>query len=136
MSSAISTDQQAIILNSVAQVNSDVELPCDDSMEMQFYFSIDDSTHTLHQASWFVLILPLKDDLFQRCPRLHGKGRLVNDLIAGIEFRDDEVAGRSEGEHTHLHRVMIRANSGKAGKEAVVKIDDPPPSEFPACIRR
>lgn len=49
----------------------------------------------------------------QRRSGSDGKGALVDDLIAGIQFRDDEVDRRSERQHVASVGVLIRMEAGE-----------------------
>jgi hypothetical protein len=56
---------------------------------------------------------------------------LVDDLISGIEFRHDEVAGRPVGEHPHGKGVVVGPHARKAGEQTVVEVDNSSAGVFP-----
>ncbi len=78
-------------------------------MEVKLYLSVAYAADAFDQASWFVLFLPLADDVLEFRPWRHAEGGLVDGLIASIEFRDDEMASRPEREHPGCVSVMVRA---------------------------
>ena len=78
-------------------------------MEVKLYLSVANASDAFDQASWFVLLLALADDVLEFRARRNAEGRLVDGLISSIEFRDDEMAGRPEREHPGCVSVMVRA---------------------------
>lgn len=75
-------------------------------------------------------------DRRQRRSGSDGESVLVDDLIAGIQFRDDEVNRRPERQHVASVSVLVRMEAGERWQQAVMQIDDPPASESPAGARR
>ena len=85
-------------------------------MEVQAHFAIHNPSQTFHQARRFIFRFASFDDLFELCSWRDGKGALVDGLISRIKFRDDEVTGRSEGEHPRIIGIVIGAETWKSWK--------------------
>ncbi len=60
----------------------------------------------------------------------------MNDLVAGIQFRNDEVHRRPVGQHAVAVCILIRTEAWKRRQQPVMQIDDPPAREPPAGSRR
>ena len=99
---------------------------------MQLHFAIHHSANAFHEAMRLVVLLAAANDFVALCAGRHHERRLVNDLAAGIEFRNDEVARRAVGEHSARIGIVIRLNPGKAGQQAVMQINNPAAGVFPA----
>ena len=82
-------------------------------MEVQLNFAVDDAADAFDETGRFVVALPLAFDRIERSSGSHGECALVDDLIAGVEFGDDEVNRRSEGQHVARVRILIRMEAGK-----------------------
>ena len=93
-------------------------------MEVQFHFSIDDPPHPLNQAAWLVIRFTLPLDLFQGSSGEHCKCALMDDLVSGIQFGNDEVDGRSVRQHPMLIRIFVRTESREWWQKAMVQIDN------------
>jgi len=62
-----------------------------DAVEVEFDFAVDAAPEAFDEAGEYVVALALTLDRFQRSARRDGEGALANDLVAGVEFRDEEV---------------------------------------------
>ena len=63
-------------------------------MKMQFDFAVDDAAQSLDEAFRLVVGFARSFDFFQLRSRKNVERALVNRLIAGIAFRNDEVDRR------------------------------------------
>lgn len=100
-------------------------------MEVQFDFAIDDATQALDQARRLVVGFPLPLDCFEWRAGFDGERALMDDLIAGIKFRNDEMDGRSERQHVTAVSVLIRAKAGEWRQQPMMQIDDATSGESP-----
>src|SRR5438105_4750832 len=57
------------------------------SVEVKLYLSIQHPAQALNQTGRLMIRLANALNLLKRCSRGHGEGVLVNNLIAGIQFR-------------------------------------------------
>src|SRR5207302_10053815 len=105
-------------------------------MKMQLDLPVEYPAHPLYQASRFMVRFADADDLLQGSPRGDRERILVNDLIAGVELRHDEVDGGSVGQHAMAVGIPIRLSPRKRRQETVMQIKDPAAREFPADRRR
>jgi hypothetical protein len=67
---------------------------CDNTMEVQLDLPSAHSANTLDETTRFVLGLSARDDFFEFGPRRNGKGRLLDRLVSGIQFGNNEVTRR------------------------------------------
>ena len=103
-------------------------------MEMQLHFFRCNPPNSFHKTPWFVVLLPEPNGGFKAGARRNAERGLLNDLIAGVELRNDKMARRAVDQHSGLIGIVIRPNPRKAGQQTVVQIDDPPPRVLPtAC---
>src|SRR5437773_2237234 len=77
-------------------------------VKMLLDFPIQHAAQTLDQASRLVVRFADADDLIQGRPRGHSEGVLVNDLIAGVELRHDEVDGGAVSQHAMAVSIPVR----------------------------
>ena len=103
---------------------------------MQFDFAVYDSADAFHDTVWFVIGLARAFDIGERRSWQHTEGTLKDDLVPGIEFRDDEMHGGPEAQHMVLKCVFIRSKTRKRRQQTVMQIDDPSTRKFPAEFRR
>jgi len=76
-------------------------------MEVKLYFAVAYPAYTFDQASRFVVLLALLDDILKLGARFDAEGGLVDRLIARIEFRNNKMAGRTEGQHASSIGIVI-----------------------------
>src|SRR5262245_56032930 len=107
--------------------------PRHNAVEVELDFAGDDAADAFDEAAGLVVFLAEADDLVELHAGRYRVGGLINDLIAGVELGDDEVAGGAVGEHAAGVGVVIRARAGEAGQQAVVQIDDAAAGVFPAA---
>jgi hypothetical protein len=88
--------------------------PRHDAVEVKLHFAIDDAADAFDETAGLVVFLAEADDLIELHAGRHGVGRLIDNLIAGVELRHDEVAGRPIGQHPAGVGIMIRPRTGKA----------------------
>src|SRR4051812_5333181 len=86
----------------------------DDAGGVKLGFAIDDAADTFDEAAGLVVFLAEADDLVELHAGGDGKGGLVDDLIAGVELGDDEVAGGAVSEHADGVGVVIGLGAGEA----------------------
>lgn len=84
-------------------------------MKVQLHLTINDAADALDQTARLVVGLADADDVVERFTRGDGEGGLVDDLVSGVKFWNDEVARRSVSQHPIRIRVVIGPNAGEAG---------------------
>ena len=104
-------------------------------MEVELDFPIAHSPDTFYQTSRLVVLLALADNIVEFGTRGNAEGRLIDGLVASVELRDDEMASRTEGQHTGSISIMIGPEPPKTGQESMVQIDDPTRGKLPASVR-
>ncbi len=67
------------------------------AVKMQLHFTIQHATHSFDQTAWLVVLAATPDDFLELHSGRDRHGLLVDDLVAGVEFRDNEVARCTEG---------------------------------------
>jgi hypothetical protein len=125
----------AVLMSSVSAACLGIGNP-GDSMEVEFHFSIDNSPQTFHQAVRLVIGFALSLDVSQRRPGQHAERSLIDDLIAGIQFRNDKMNGGSKAQHVMLISIFIWTKARKRWQQSMMQIDDSAAGELPAQLRR
>ena len=105
------------------------------SLEVQFNLSIDHAPQTFDKADWFVVRFALPLDFFECCARRNGESRLMDYLISGIQFGNDEMSRGSKRQHMVSICIGVRPETWKRGQQAVMQIDDSSTCKLPACSR-
>src|SRR5262245_174936 len=103
---------------------------------MELDFAIDDAADAFDKAAGLIVFLSEADNLFELHAGGYGIGRLIDDLITGVELGNDEVASAAVGKHAAGVGVVIGPGAGEAGKEAVVEIEDAAAGILPAARGR
>ena len=103
-----------------------------DAVEMKLDFTGQDSSQAFDQAIRFVIRFTLAFDVFQRSSRQNSKGALMDDLVAGTQFGNDEMDGGSKAKHVVLMSVFVRTKSGERRQQSVVQVDDAATRKLPA----
>ena len=101
-------------------------------MEVQFNFPINDSPESFKQTIGFVIRFAKPLDISEGGSGQDAESSLVDDLIAGIQFRHDEMDGRPKAEHVMLVSILVRTKAGKRRQQTVVQIDNTTASKLPA----
>ena len=91
-----------------------------DPMKMQLDLSINDSANALNEAAGLIFGFTNLDDIGQRGAGSNAERFLIDYLVTGIEFRNDEMAGTSKCKHVCRVRIMIRLDAGKSWQQAMV----------------
>ncbi len=103
-------------------------------MEVKLHFPVNHPADTFHQARRLVVRFTLPFNRFQGRAGKYGESALMDNLISGIQFRDNKVNGCTISQHPMLICILIRAKSRKRGEQPMMKIDNPS-GELPACAR-
>ena len=78
------------------QEPSNRRLSRDEAVVVEFDFTVDDPANAFDQTLWFVVFLSDADNLFQIHSVRNGKRGLLDDLVPGIQFGNDEMACRTK----------------------------------------
>ena len=89
-------------------------------MKVQLDFAVDNAADAFDDARRFVVSLALAFDVCQLSSWSHGECALMDDLIAGVEFGDDEVDRCSERQHVASVRILIRMEAGERRQQTVM----------------
>ena len=106
------------------------------AVKVQVNLSLNDAAKALHQTCRFVLRFTSVDDRLEWRSRCNSKRTLVDRLVSGIQFRDDEVAGGAKGEHARVVGIVIGAETWESRQQAMVQVDNPSSGELPAGLGR
>lgn len=82
-------------------------------MEVKFHLAVNHAAQPLDENGRLVLRLSHALNLRQRGSRQDGERRLMDDLVARIELRNNEVHGGAVGQHAMFVRVFVRRRAGK-----------------------
>ncbi len=108
----------------------------DDAVEVEADFAGDGAADAFDEAVRLVVFLAAASDFVELHARRDREGRLIDDLIAGIEIWHDEMTRGAVGEHAERMGVAVGRHTGEAGEQPVVEIDDSPAGVFPTGCRR
>src|SRR5688572_8909428 len=71
----------------------------DDPVKVQLHLAVHDAADAFYEAVRLIVRLAAADDLVQRQAGRDRERRLINDLIARVQFRDDKVTRRPIRQH-------------------------------------
>lgn len=74
---------------------------------MQVDLPVHDPPQSLYQTRWLVFRFACRNHGLQGGTRGHGKGALVDGLVARIQFWNDEVASCAKRQHASVVRIMV-----------------------------
>lgn len=104
----------------IVRKSSDRRLKCQflqgfshDPMKVQLHFAVHDSADTFDDAIRFMVRFSEAFNVRQRGSRRDTEGALEDNLVSGIQFRDDEMNGGPEAQHVVLERIFIRSKTRK-----------------------
>jgi hypothetical protein len=92
----------------------------DDTMKMKDDLAIHYPANPLDQTLRFIIFLAALNDLLQSSPGRHGEGRLMDGLIAGIEFGNNEVAGSAKSQHPGSEGIVVGTQSRETRKQSMM----------------
>src|SRR5437660_8486176 len=86
------------------------------AMKMQLHFAVEHAPQSLDQAGRLMIGLADALDLLERRSRGDGEGVLMDDLIARIQLRHDEMDGGAVSQHAVAIRITVGLRSGESGE--------------------
>ena len=107
-----------------------------DSVEVQTDLAIDDPSKSFDQAGGLILGFAGFDNLIQWSAGRDGECTLVDGLVAGVKFGDDEMARCTERQHSGIVCIVVGAETGETWQQSMMQVENPSASELPASLSR